>query len=192
MSRRRSITLGGASRDGLTSLGMLATLRRLSVDQLLLRIAVVAGPLLTLTATMAARGAFQPIALLVIGVLTIGCALSPDTHLGLLVLLLLTVNWLQTVDDETTPWLLLAAVGLVVLHVSMAAATVAPPAARWNGAMSRRWGVRTAVVIAVTAGAWSVAAVLADADLRGSALVLVAALVMTAWLTWWTRRRSLG
>ena len=192
MSRRRSITLGGASRDGLTSLGLLATLRRLSVHQLLLRIAVVAGPLLTLAATMAARGSFQPIALMVIGVLTIGCALSPDTHLGLLVVLLLTVNWLQTVDDEATPWLLLAAAGLLVMHASMAAATVAPPAARWDAAMSRRWGMRIAVVAAATAGAWSVAAVLADADLRGSAPVLVAALVMTAWLTWWAGRRSIG
>ncbi len=192
MSRRRSTTLGGASRDGLTSLGLLATLRRLSAHQLLLRIAVLVGPLLTLAATMAARGAFQPIALLVIGVLTIGCALSPDSHLGLLVVLLLAVNWLQTVDDETTPWLLLAATGLLVLHVSMAASTVAPPAARWDATMSRRWGTRIAVVTATTAGAWSVAAVLADADMRGSAPLLVAALVMTAWFTWWAGRRSIG
>ena len=192
MSRRRSITFGGASRDGLTSLGLAATLRRLSPHQVLLRAAVVVGPLLTLAATMAARGSFQPIALMVIGVFALGCAISPDTHVGLLVVLLLALNWLQTVDDETTPWLLVAAAGLLVLHVSMAAATVAPPAARWDRRMTRRWSTRSAVVMAATVGAWSVAVGLADADLRGSAPVLVVALVSTAWLTWWASRRSVG
>jgi hypothetical protein len=192
MSRRRSITVGGASRDGLTSLGLVATLGRLSSHQRLLRLAIVAGPLLTLAATMVARGSFQPIALMVIGVLAIGCAISPDSHVGLLVVLLLALNWVQTVDDETTPWLLVAAAGLLVLHASMAAATVAPPAARWDRRMSRRWSARVAMVMAATAGAWSIAVGLADADLRGSAPVLVGALAATAWLTWWAGRRSVG
>lgn len=192
MSRRRQVTVGGASRDGLTSLGLAATLRRLSAHQVVLRAAVVAGPLLTLGATMAARGSFQPIALMLIGVLAVGCALSPDTHVGLLVVLLLALNWLQTVDDETTPWLLVAAAGVLVLHVSMAAATVAPPAARWDRSMARRWSTRTAVVMAATAGAWATALGVTEWDRRGSAPVLVAALVSTAWLTWWASRRSAG
>lgn len=192
MSRGRSITLGGASRDGLTSLGLVATLRRQSRHQWLLRLAVVAGSMLALGATMAARGTFQPIALLVIGVLTLGCAMAPDSHLGLLVVALLALNWVQTVDDETTAWLLVAAAGLLVLHTSMAAATVAPPAARWDRRMSRRWSARSGAVMAATVGAWSIAVGLANADIGGSAPVLVAALASTAWLTWWAGRRSMG
>jgi hypothetical protein len=134
MSRRRSITVGGASRDGLTSLGLVATLGRLSSHQRLLRLAILAGPSLTLAATMAARGSFQPIALMVIGVLAIGCAISPDSHVGLLVVLLLALNWVQTVDDETTPWLLVAAAGLLVLHASMACQVAA--ATLWFAALA--------------------------------------------------------
>ncbi len=191
MSRRRTITLGGASRDGLTSLGLRAALRRMSAHQRVLRVLVLAGPLLTLVATMAARGAYQPIALMVIGTLALGCALSPDSHVGLLLVLLLSLNWLQTVDDETTPWLLLAAAGLLVLHTSMAASTVAPPAASWSSALAQRWLRRVGAVMALTLGAWVIASGLTEAAPGGNAFVLIAGLLLIAGLTWWTTSRSL-
>jgi hypothetical protein len=191
MSRRRTTTLGGASRDGLTSLGVRAALRRMSAHQRVLRLLVCAGPLLTLAATMAARGAFQPIALMVIGAFAVGCALSPDSHLGLLLVLLLSLNWLQTVDDETTPWLLLAAAGLLLLHASMAASTVAPPAASWNSALAWRWMRRVAAVMAFTLGAWVISVGLTEAAPGGNAFVLIAGLLLIAGVTWWTTSRSL-
>jgi hypothetical protein len=189
---RRSITFGGASRDGLTSLGLVATLRRLSAHQLLLRLGVFSGAMLTLAATMAASGSFQPIALVAIGTFTLGCTVAPDSHVGLLVVLLLVLNWLQNVDRTNTPWLVMAAAGLLVLHTSMAAATVAPPAARWNRAMARRWLSRAGAVMAATAVAWLIAIALVEADVSGSAPVLVTALVLTAWLTWRADRGSVG
>ena len=192
MSQRRTITVGGASRDGLTSLGVSATLRRLSMHQWLLRVLVVVGPSLKLGATMAARGAFQPIALLVIGTTAVGCALAPDSHLGLLVVLLASLNWLQTVNDETTPWLLLAAGGLLVLHTSMAAATIAPPAASWPRDLVHRWVRRVGAVMAATVTAWLAAQGVSELSLDGNALVLIIAMLSVAGLIWWARSRSLG
>ncbi len=192
MNQRRTITVGGASRDGLTSLGVSATLRRLSLHQWLLRVLVVVGPLLTVGATMAARGAFQPIAVLVVGTMAVGCALAPDSHLGLLVVLLASLNWLQTVNDETTPWLLLAAGGLLVLHTSMAAATIAPPAASWPPDLVYRWARRVGVVMAATVVAWLVAIGVTELSPEGHALVLIIGMLLVAGLIWWTRSRSLG
>lgn len=192
MNQRRTITVGGASRDGLTSLGVSATLRRLSMHQWMLRVLVVVGPLLTLSATMAARGAFQPIALLVIGTMAVGCALAPDSHLGLLVVLLASLNWLQTVNDETTPWLLPATGGLLVLHTAMAAATIAPPAASWPHDLVFRWARRVGVVMVATVVAWLVALGVAEVSLDGHALVLIIAMLSVAGLIWWARSRSLG
>jgi hypothetical protein len=189
---RRQITRGGLSRDGLTSMGTAATLRRLSPHHLVLRALVLVGPMLAATATMAAHGGFQPIALVVVAVLTIGCAIWPDTHVGLLTILLIAINWIQSVEDVTTPWVVVAASGLLVFHTAMAASTIAPPAARWDRPLVALWVERSAVVIASTAATWAVSVGIDRVDVGASAPALIAALALVSAIAWWTRVRSLG
>jgi len=124
--------------------------------------------------------------------LAIVCAVLPDSHTGSLVVVIVGIEWWATVDDPVSPWLLAAALALTVFHVSMAAATVAPPAARWTPAMSRRWLRRTAVVGAATCVMWAAVAVIGDHRVAGNSLLLAAALVALAFAALWARTGSVA
>ncbi len=178
------------STDGLERLGVAATLRRSSVDHRVLRGLVVIGAACTLVSTMAAIGTVQPVAAMLVGVLALGSALSTDGHTVLLTAVVLAVNWLTAVDDTTSPWVVPAAIGLVVMHSAAAALTVAPPAATLDRRTVRRWAGRTAAVSAVAPLTWA-ATLLADGwSDTGVAVVLVAALVGVTALATWVRSRS--
>ena len=184
-------TTGGASMDGLATLGVRATLARSSSHVRLLRLLVLLAPFVVLGATMAEHGAFQPVACLVVGVLAVGGAISTDAHVGLLTMLVLGVNWLQTVDDETTPWVLVAAAGLVLLHTALAALTVTPPAARWQPDRARVWASRALLATGAAGLAWLLSLALADRTRSGSAVMLTVALVSLVAVAAWVRDRSL-
>jgi hypothetical protein len=112
--------------------------------------------------------------------LALACALSSDAHVGLLTMLLLGLNWVQTVDDQTTTWVLPAAAGLVLLHASLAAITVAPPAARWRGERARVWTRRGCAAFATAVPAWVLSVAIADRAWSGSTVLLTAALTLVA------------
>jgi len=127
----------------------------------------------------------------VVVALAIVCAVLPDSHTGSLVVVIVGIEWWATVDDPVSPWLLAAALALTVFHVSMAAATVAPPAARWTPAMSRRWLRRSAVVGAATFVGWAGVALIGDHRVHGNSLLLAAALVTLACAVMWARTGSI-
>jgi hypothetical protein len=166
-------------------------LARATSGSLLLRGLVLTAPLMAIACTwLAADRTIPAIDAAVVG-LAIVCAVIPDSHTGLLVVVLVGIEWLATVEDRVTPWSLAAAVALTVFHASMAAASVAPPAARWTRAMRRRWLLRVAVVIAATSATWVVTAVIGDHRLGGSSLLLAAALVAVAFAGLWARAGSI-
>lgn len=177
--------------DGLSSLGVGATLRRSSPHVMWLRGLVLLGPLVTLAATMAARGTFQPVALVVVTALASGAAASTDSHVGLLVVLVLGLHWVQTVNDPVTPWVLLAALGLTVFHTASAALTVGPPAARWTAAMARRGARRGAIAWSAAAVTWLAVVGFERLEPAGRAVWLVVALAGATALASWLRSRSL-
>lgn len=142
------------------------------------RLLALACPALVTACTGAAGGDLQRPIVIAVAVLTALSVLHPDTHAGLLVVVLLGVQWLEAVDDHATPWVIPAACCLGVFHASLAAATVAPPAARWTPAMTRRWCRRAAVLALPAAGSWLVVAVLDRHRPAGSAPLLAAALVV--------------
>ena len=168
--------------------------RRAGTHHRSLAVGVVVGAALVQVAT-AMAGGVEPAVVLALAPLLAWCALVPDSDLGLLAVAALAMQWLITVDGaaRTGPWVLVAAVGLLVLHTAMAAGTVAAPGARWSASMVRRWSVRVVVVAALTAAVWAFARLADDTGDRGrgNAVVLVIALVGTAATVWSIRVRSL-
>jgi hypothetical protein len=172
-------------------LGPVAALRTLSTAQRVIRYAIVLAPIAVLATIGAESGGVNPPLAIVVVLLAGACALMPDGHLGLLTLLLLAWNWAASVDHPTSVAALVAALAVLVFHTALAAATVAPPAARWSRSMLHRWARRTSVVAAATAAAWSVARLLASTRIDGSAALLSTALLALAGGAVWLRRRSL-
>jgi hypothetical protein len=164
---------------------------RLHPFQLALRALGVAGVLVALAATRAAGSD----TLLVLEVGIIGLALLsavlPDTHLGLLIVLLAGSHWLAIVDDVTTPWAMGFATGIALAHTSMGAASVSPPAARWSEAMRRRWARRLLTQIAVIVPTWAVVATMAEIDIGANAIVMAGALLVVAVVGLWARHGAL-
>ena len=119
------------------------------------------------------------------------CTVRPDSHVGLLVVLAVGVDWLATVHDRATPWSVGAAASLAVFHASMAAASVAPPAARWTRAMCRRWTRRSFAVMVASLGTWAVVAAVHGRHIASSAVLIAASLIIIAIAGLWARGGTL-
>ena len=157
----------------------------------MLRAFVLASPLAAVGCTRAAAN--DPpleIELLIAG-LAVVCAARPDNHIGLLVVVLIGLDWVLTVDDPTTPWSIGVAVSLAVLHTSMAAASVAPHAAPWTRAMYHRWTRRLIAVAGASLPAWAVTAAIHRSDVPSSPALLTAALMTLAVAALWARHGNL-
>jgi hypothetical protein len=158
---------------------------------MVLRFLVLGSPPVAVGCTWLAAG---HTVLLVDGVIVglgVMCAVLPDSHLGLLVVLLVGSEWLATVHDRVTLWSVGAAVALAVFHASMAAASVAPPAATWTRAMCRRWIRRSVAVMAASAGTWAVVATIHRQRVVSSAVLVAASLVARAVAGLWAREGTL-
>ena len=156
------------------------SLGRLRGGGLVARTGVLLGPIIFCASVYAASGeVVRPLAI-AIGLMTVVCVVHPDSHAGLVVVVLLGVQWLRAVDEQATPWLLGAVTGLALLHTCLAAATVAPPSARWSTAMTRRWVTRSCVLLATGAAAWAATALADGSRPSGNAVVITAALALSA------------
>lgn len=172
-----------------TALGRLAAVRGV---QVWLRVAVLLSPLVAFAGTTAASGAGSPaLALLLLG-LAVGCTLVPESNLGLLIMTVVGIHWLVAVEDVTSPWSLVVGLALGALHLAMAAASVAPPAARWTSAMTRRWARRAGWSAGATAVAAAAVQAVGGRSIGGGAVLLTAALVWLAVAALWVRRTSLA
>jgi hypothetical protein len=157
---------------------------------LVLRVLIVASPAAALVCTRFAADHTLAVVNIAVIALALLCVVFPDSHIGLLVVLLVATGWLETVPDPATPWSIGVAVSLTVFHASAAAATVAPPAARWTRAMCRRWSRRSAAVMVVSAGTWVVVAALHRYDFASSDVLITASLLMLAIAVMWARDGS--
>jgi hypothetical protein len=166
-------------------------LRSLTRGQLSLRLLVLAAPLVALSAGFAAADGWSLWLTLLVIVAAIECATRPESHLGLAVVVVLALYWLGAVDDVRTAWTLAAGVAIAVFHAAMAAAAVAGPAGRWSRAMRARWLGRFATVVGLTATSWCLEVVLAGAQIRGTVIVLLAAMAALTATALALRARSL-
>lgn len=161
-----------------------------AVAPLVLRAIALVTPVLAVVATAVAAGHVTQFVVLAVVAGAVLCVRSPDSHLGLVMVVGLAVHWIAETPRATSGWALVVAVALALFHVSLAALSVAPPDAAWTGAMARRWARRTAVVVAATAAMWLLTAAL-DGALDGSgAVALVLALVALTGATVWARART--
>lgn len=156
------------------------SLGRLRGAGLVARVGVLLSPILFSACVFGASGQlFRPL-VIAIGVVTVVCVVHPDSHAGFVVIMLLAAQWLQAVDDQATPWLLGAVTGVALFHTCLAAATVAPPSARWTRAMTRRWGRRSCLLLATGAAAWAAAALIDGHRPSGNSMVVAAVLAISA------------
>ena len=172
------------------SVGIGREIRRSGTAQRSLRVAVFVGPLVAIAAgSFAAAHVLVPV-VLVVAVLAAGCAITPDTNLGLLVTIVIGWHWAGSVHDPLTAWVLLAAGGLLVFHVAMALAATAPARAGWPAASLARWGRRTALVAAITIAAWSSTLIVDAIHVDGGVGLLVVAATALGLATLVLRNRS--
>ena len=158
---------------------------------LVLRVLIPTSTLVAVGCTWLAAGRTVLVVDAVIFGLALMCVALPDSHVGLLVVLVVGVDWLATVHDRTTPWSVGVAVSLAVFHASMAAASVAPPAATWTRAMCSRWMRRSFAVMVASVGTWAVAAVIHGHHVAGSAVLVAASLLTIAIAGLWGRDGTL-
>ena len=158
---------------------------------LVLRVLILASTVVAVGCIWLAAGHTVPVVNVVIFGLALACVVLPDSHVGLLVVLVVGVEWLATVDDPATPWSVGAAASLAVFHASMAAASVAAPAATWTRAMCRRWARRSLAVMVASVVTWAVVAAIHGHHVASSAVLVAASLVAIAIAGLWARDGTL-
>jgi hypothetical protein len=156
------------------------------------RLVVLLAPFVVVLAAVTA-GVEVPRWFLLVVLLTAGAsALRPDTHTVLATLLVLLVFWWWSGPAASDGSVLLAAVGVVALHVAGTMAGYAPAATGLDAGLVRLWLQRAGLLWLVALLAWG-ARRMADA----SALDTVLGLVLLAAVCWWAalrygRTRPLG
>lgn len=159
---------------------------------LLLRILIVVSPLVALACTLAAADQSLPVVKFVIIAAVLACVVYPDSQIGLIVVLLIGIEWLVTVDKQTTPWSIAVAASLAVFHGSMAAASVVPPSAVWTGAMRRRWVRRCATLAPAGVITWVIVIAVHDRDAASSQVLLAASVLTLTIAALWARFGTLA
>ena len=148
---------------------------------------VLTSPILAVLCTwLAAHRAVPAVGLLVL-VLAGACTWRPDSHVGVLVIVVIAAQWMALVDDHASPWAVGVAVALTLFHTSMAAVTIAPPDAGWTPAMCRRWVRRASVLVAASAGTWGIVVLLDDHRPTAGTALVVASLFALALGGLWAR-----
>jgi len=145
----------------------LDTLTTLSSQQVWLRGSIVLATVVFVAAT-AAAGDVSPILVALIVLLTVACAITPDSHTGTFLIGALAWQWLAGVDDVASPWTMLGAAAVLALHVAIAACTIAPPSAELSTMTVVRWSRRTAIVATGIVAVWAITAALVAVDTPGN------------------------
>ena len=116
----------------------------------------------------------------------------PDSLAGLIFLLIVTFGWLMRAPGEITWGLAVTAIALLVVHLSTAFTAQLPSYARVHRDALRRWWLPTAIAVLLVPVVAVAAALVQDADLRGSLLITVGALVLATATIWFASGQKLG
>lgn len=158
----------------------------IALSAVVLALLIVACPLAAVAATWLVAGRTLPLVGILVAVTSIACAVRPASHLGVVVVAVVTIQWVVVVDQRTTAWTLAAAVALVGFHAAMAAATIAPPTAPWSPAVRRRWTRRSLSLAGACAAMWGLVRVVDSLSVASSSILAAAALIVLASGAIWT------
>ncbi len=148
-----------------------------------LRAVMLICPVLVIVFTSAASGELNVLVVLLALGFAHACALSPDSHLPLALVVALGVHWAVVVDADASAWSLAAAVPLCTFHSATALATTLPSGARIPAAMVRRWTARTSLVVVSALAVWIAIVVAHRYPLRGSSVLVAVTLAAIAMVT---------
>jgi hypothetical protein len=125
-----------------------------------------------------AGGDYHPlISLGLVGLVAVA-VLLPDSGAPLFLVIGLGSLWAVAVPETLSAWTMLAALDLLVLHLSFALASYGPPQVVLDGGLLLLWAGRAALMAAVTALVWLGGRFLGALDLSPSGLVTAAALAL--------------
>jgi hypothetical protein len=122
-------------------------------DQVAVRTLVGAGALTVLVAASEAGAAvpvWQQVGLIGLAVLT---ACWPDSSAGTLLLVGAAFVWVGT-PESLTPWVLVAATGMLFAHIAALVAATGPLALKVDRVQASRWALRGALVWIAAAVCW--------------------------------------
>jgi hypothetical protein len=102
----------------------------------------------------------------------------PDSLAGLVFVLIVTVGWAMRAPNELSWSLAVTAVALVVVHLASAFVAQIPSYARVHRDSLRRWWLPGAIAVLIVPVVAVAAALVQGADVPGSLLVTVGALVL--------------
>ena len=152
----------------------------LSGHQRVLRLLVCLTPPAVLGCALLAGAPFAWWVLVVVVALGLLCVAAPDSHAVLLTLAFLAWRWLADVADPRTPWVVPAALAVLVLHTAAAASAGVPGSAVLDPLIRQRWLRRTAVVALATVGVWGVTEAAGTLQPAPSAVATLAAVALVA------------
>ncbi|MDQ3383204.1 MAG: hypothetical protein M3519_05385 [Actinomycetota bacterium] len=150
-----------------------------SRQQAVLR-AVILGSILAFTLVLLIAGESSTWAMVILTLLGVATAVNPHTGLPSFVLLILLATWAVGVDSLWTPWSLVAAVCMLVLHTACAVAAVTPAAAPVPREALARYAVRLGAVAAGTAVLWLMAGAQQLGGVPGGVVASITALLVLA------------
>ncbi len=126
-----------------------------------------------------------------VSLLALASALKPDSHVGLGLFAVIVVYWLAIVRDVTTPWSILAATALLIVHSTITLMAVCPAAAAHDRATIRRWVQRCGATTLATVAVWCLVVLLDHRRDAGNAVLTSTALAAIAAATLVVRHRSM-
>jgi len=156
------------------------------ISAVVLRSLIVLSPLAAVGITWLAANRVLPGVAMVVMLLSGACAIRPDSHFGVLVVAIITIQWLAIVHNHTTPWSIAVAAALTIFHAAHAAATVAPITTAWTPAMRHRWARRAVALVLASAATWTIVAFAQAhrAPITGTILLTASLLVLAAGAFW--------
>ncbi|MFI5729518.1 hypothetical protein ACIA49_05300 [Kribbella sp. NPDC051587] len=150
-----------------------------------------AGALAILIPTVASWDQLDLVLILAIPLL-IATVVAPDSLAGVMFLLTVTIGWVIRAPAEISWGLVVTAIALVVVHLATAFAAQLPSYVRVERRALRRWVVPGGIAVLLAPVVAVAAALVQGADVPGSLLVTVGALVLATITIWFAAGQRLG
>ena len=162
----------------------------MSLSQKVLRVLIVVPSVVLALVTAFATPRGTLVGAIVLIVLTAFAVLEPASRLTSLLLALHSVNWLSStaVPTHLRDWALtlVAAVGVLTIHLAASLASALPPAAPLPPATVRRWLRRSLTVLGLSVPVWAVLVAQSRSPIAARrstvAVASVAILALAFWL----------